>query len=319
MSSIDLTARVAQSLESGELRAIDVERMLDGSRRRGRFRLPSLFAAVGLLTVVSGLAFLYIAGYHALTLTERRFTPFAFPAMLVGAAVLLDRFGRPRWQVELAAMVADVATALAFIGASRAWGGGHSYGADAGAISLALSIVLYLRLRLARLTAWAASVSVIALTTFGTNPHSPGDLAGTFLVQAAGAAIVGVALIRSRPAVATQALYLAALVGYLAGLVGILGDTLFVSNPGVSIWSAELLITTLAAFATAAVLELNGLLWLGSLGSLLCLATALEPGHGRRHWALVTIAVGLGITALAALAGRLRTPPRTLAERPAGD
>lgn len=110
MSSIDLTARVAQSLESGELRAIDVERMLDGSRRRGRFRLPSLFAAVGLLTVVSGLAFLYIAGYHALTLTERRFTPFAFPAMLVGAAVLLDRFGRPRWQVELAAMVADLAT-----------------------------------------------------------------------------------------------------------------------------------------------------------------------------------------------------------------
>ncbi len=315
MSSFDLTAKVSQGLESGDLRAFDVERMLDRSRRRGRFRLPSLFAAVGLLTMVSGLAFLYIAGYHSLTLTERRFTPFAFPAMLMGAAILLDRLRRPRWQVELAAMVADVATALAFIGASGAWGGGQSYGADAGAISLVLSIVIYLRLRLARLTAWAASVSLIALTTFGTSPHSPSDLAGTFLVEAAAAAIVGFALIKTRPAVATQALYVATLTGFLAGLVGTLGDALFVPDPGVSIWAAELLITTLAAFAVAAVLELNGLLWLGSMGSLLCLATALEPGHGRRHWALVTIAVGLGITVLAGLAGHLHTPPRTLTER----
>jgi hypothetical protein len=39
----------------------------------------------------------------------------------------------------------------------------------------------------------------------------------------------------------------------------------------------------------------------------------------RRHWALVTIAVGLAITVLASLADHLRTPPRTLTERAAGD
>ena len=234
MSSFDLTARVAQGLESGDLRAIDVERMLDRSRRRGRFRLPSLFAAVGLLTVVSGLAFLYIAGYHSLTLTERRYTPFAFPAMLMGVAILLDRLRRPRWQVELAAMVADVATALAFIGASRGVGrwselrrrrrrhlaravDRHLPAAAAGSAD---------RLGSLRLVDRADHVRQPART-----PSS--DLAGTFLVEAAAAAIVGLALIKSAPG-GRHSGAVRRHPDRVSGRAGgnLLGDTLFVDGSG---------------------------------------------------------------------------------------
>jgi hypothetical protein len=54
-------------------------------------------------------------------------------------------------------------------------------------------------------------------------------------------------------------------------------------------------LVTLLALAGAATFQLNGLIWLGTLGGLLTLLSVVAPVRGSTHWAHVMVGVGVAV------------------------
>jgi hypothetical protein len=311
----ELVDRTARALEDRSLEPADLRRLLSRASRQRGIDAGGVFRALGLLTAFAGVAFLYIINHHSLSDRAQELTPFVFPAVLLVMAVVLDRVRRPAWEVELAAIVGDISLAVTFVAASGAWGRSRDYGLAAAVISLVVSLVMYSALRLVRLTTWAAAASIVAITTFGVAGDSPRSVAHVFLVQAIIAAVVGFALLRQSRPVAAQALYLATLLALVAGFVGVVADAFGQSSSSVSVWALALFVTTLAALATAATVELTGLLWLGALGALLTLAAVAEPSRSDTHWAYVMMVIGVVLAFAGAFIHHARRPPRAFAEQ----
>ena len=302
----ELVDRTERALDAGALAPADLRRLLGRADRQRAIDPGGLFRALGVLTAIAGAAFLYIIDYGDLSRDAQKLTPFVFPAVLLLGAVALDRIRRPAWEVELCATVGDIVLGLTFVGASSAWGQSRGYGLWAALISLAVSAGMYPALRLVRLTTWAAAASIVALAAFLAADAGPWSIARTFLVQAIIAAAVGAALLGWTRPVATQALYLAALLAELAGTVGVIADAVRSGNSGVSSWAVVLFATALASLALAAVAEIGGLLWLGALGALLTLAAVVEPARSDRQWAYLMVAIGVTLAISGAAVHRAR-------------
>ncbi len=311
----ELVDRTAHALEDRSLQPADLRRLLSRASRQRGIDAGGVIRALGLLTALAGAVFLYIIHYHSLSHQAQKLTPFVFPALLLVAAIVFDRIQRPEWEVELTAMVGDIALAVTFVAASGAWGRSRDYGLAAGLISLAVSVGMYLALRLVRLTTWASAASIVAITTFIAGDETGQSIARVFLVQAVIAAVIGFALLRRSRPVGAQALYLATLMALVGGFVGVVADAFASGSSSVSVWALALFVTTLAALATAATVELTGLLWLGSLGALLTLVAVIEPSRTDTHWAYVMMLIGVVLAVGGAFMHQARKPPPALAEQ----
>jgi hypothetical protein len=312
-----LLDRTASALEDHSLAPADLRRLLARAERFRRIDPGGVVRAFGLLTAYAGVAFLYIVNYGSLSLQAQRYTPFILPALVLVAAVVLDRLQRPAWEIELAAVVGEIALALTFLAASDAWGRSRSYGLWAALLSLGVSLVMYRALRLVRVTTWAAAASIVALATFIAADSNPHSVAHAFLLQGVVAAGAGFALLgRSRP-VAAQALYLGTLLALIGGAVGVVADS-FMSS-GVSEYALALFATTLAALAVASLVELSGLLWLGAFGAVLTLVSVAEPSRGDSHWAWVMVLVGAALAGAGAFIHHARMLPPLGQQRPGTD
>lgn len=304
---LDLTERTGRALENRTLQPDELDRLLSRAERRRQIDSGGLFRALGVLTVFAGVVLLYVVNYHSMGHQDKRFTPFLFPAVLLITAVVLDRRGRPHWEIELCSMVADLAVGITFLAAARAWGGGHDYGLAAGVISLAISIAMYRLVRLVRLTAWAAAAAIVAITGFAFAHSTLHSIAEWAIADAGVAAVIGLLLLTRSRALGAQALYLSTMLALFAGLSGVAADAFNeFGQPVVSIWAGELFATTLLALVAAAVLELTGLLWLGALGALLTLAAVVEPTRGETRWAYLMMAIGVGLAVVGTLIHRNR-------------
>lgn len=305
-----LSTRTAGALADGSLDPADLERLLDRSVGRRRPDVGGVLRALGVLTVIAGAALAYIIRYRELSTQARQLTPFVFPAVILVAAAVLGRLRRPRWEVELAALVGEITLALALIAAEPAWPSPREYGEVGSVVSLVVSLAVYRLLRVARLATWAAAVSLVALMQFAWSHPDPHTVARTFLVEGVVAAVAGLLLLQRARRIACQALYLAALLGLVGGSVGSAADEFF-QYPALSVWVLALFVTTLLALTLAALLELNGLLWLGACGALLTLGWAGDASRRDQHWVYLVVAAGIGLALVGTCLHRLRRPAAT--------
>jgi len=120
-----LLTELSAALARGDVEAADVERLL--RRRRaasGRPDVPSVLRAAGALVCFAGAALLYGIGFSSYPVLAQEVTPFLFPAVALGATVLLHRAQRPDWEVELAGMVGYVALGAATVTSAVVTGAG---------------------------------------------------------------------------------------------------------------------------------------------------------------------------------------------------
>jgi hypothetical protein len=302
-----LVDETARALEERSLEPADLRRLLARSARISRIEPGGVVRAFGLLTAYAGIAFLYIINWSELTQQQQRWTPFIFPALLLAAAVVLDRLKRPSWEVELAAVIGDIALAITFLAASDAWGRTRDYGLAAAVISLIVSVVMYRALGLVRITTWAVAAALVALFTFMSADATPRSVAHMLIIQGVVSAGIGFALLRRSRPIAAQALYLGTLLILVGGVAGAAADSIF--GGGVSEYALLLFCTTLAALGVAATVELTGLLWLGALGAILTLIAVAEPARGDTSWAWRMVLIGLVVAGAGAFIQHARRLP----------
>jgi hypothetical protein len=304
-----LLDQVGEALESGSISRRDLERLLERGRERpstGRPGISGVLAAIGVLVVFIGLALLYTLQWHNLHGTMRTLSPFLFPALALAAAILLDRAGRPVWESELAGLVGFVALGLAFLAAAGAFHPGDDgrFGLVAGATGTAVVIAMHLALRNVRLTGWGLSVALVTLTpSSAAVAGADRDAAGWVLAGQAAVAFAAGGLLLPRLREAAAAAFRAALLlCYMAALAG---------QPEygfrhLSVWHMILSLAVVAAFVLAVSLDLDGLVWIGVIGSLVWLAMAAAVIGTSSGWALAMVLVGLGLVGLSLLVAGLR-------------
>jgi hypothetical protein len=304
-----LLEQIGEALEGGTVSERDLERLLERGRQRPSSSRPGVsgvLAAIGVLVVFVGLALLYTLQWNDLHGSVRTLSPFLFPALALAAAILLDRAGRPVWESELAGLVGFVSLGLAFLAAADSFhpGDDGTFGLVAGAIGTAVVIGMHLAVRDVRLTGWGLSVALVTLTASAAAVAGAGrDEAGWVLVaQAAIAfAVGGLLLERSREA-AAAALRAALLLCYMAAVAG---------QPEygfehLSVWHMIVSLAVVAAFVLAVSLDLDGLVWIGVIGSLIWLGMAAAVIGTSSGWAVAMVLVGLGLVGLSLLVAGLR-------------
>ena len=102
-------------LESGDLAPGRSSGSSTSARRRQRPDAAGVLMALGIAVAYAGAAIAYGVAFSGLSRTAQELTPFLFPAVAIGAAVMLARAGRPRWQAEAAGLIGQIALAAAFL------------------------------------------------------------------------------------------------------------------------------------------------------------------------------------------------------------
>jgi hypothetical protein len=304
-----LLEQVGEALESGRVSQRDLERLLERGRRRPSSSRPGVsgvLAAIGVLVVFLGLALLYILQWHDLHGSFRTLSPFLFPGLALAAAILLHRAGRPLWESELAGLVGFVSLGLAFLAAAESFHPGDDgrFGLVAGAIGTAVVIGMHLAVRNVRLTGWGLSVALVTLTASAAAvAGADRDAAGWVLVgQAAIAGVTGGLLLERSREAAAAAMRTALLLCFMAAAAG---------QPEygfqhLSLWHLIISFAVVAAFVLAVSLELDGLVWIGVIGSLVWLGMAAAVIGSSSGWAIAMVLVGVGLVGLSLLVAELR-------------
>jgi hypothetical protein len=306
----DLIERLTGALERGEIEPGQVEALL---RRRksaqGRPDVPSVLRAAGALICLAGAALLYGIGFSSYPVSVQAVTPFAFPAVAIGAAIALHRARRPAWEVELAGMVGYLAFGLASITSAVATGAGAGFGIVASLAATAIVIALHAALRIVRLTGWGLTASLVAFTGFCSD--AGGILSGATApwwlgLQGVAAIIAGGLLLRRSRAGAEAAWRSAALLAIAAAVAGMAHTSFGRLGP----WHMLLTLAVGASLLAAARFDMGSLMWVGALGSLVWLGTLAVVVGSSASWAVAVIVFGIGLVGLAALIARRRRPPR---------
>ena len=301
----ELLSDVRAALEAGRVDEADVRRLLARTERAGRPGVASVLRAAGAIVILFGLALLFGVGYDGYPYAVQLAGPFFFPTVALAAAVMLHRRRQPQWEIELAGMVGYVALGLAYLAAGAASDAGPGYGLVASALAVAVVAAMHAAVRLARLTSWGLSASLVAFTAFASDMAgfldggtAPWLLAAQFAIALA----AGVALLRRNREAAANALRSAALLALLACVFGI-ADT---GTGTFGLWHVGLTLAVAGTLVVAAAFDLPGLMWIGALDGVIWIGAISAVVGESGSWAVAVILGGAGLVALAALVARLR-------------
>ncbi|HEY8858262.1 MAG TPA: hypothetical protein VIM27_02330 [Gaiellales bacterium] len=301
-----LLAELSAALSRGEVEPADIEKLLR-RRRAGSERpdVPSVLRAAGALVCFAGAALLYGIGFGSYPVLAQEVTPFLFPAVALGAAVLLHRAGRPVWEVELAGMAGYVALGSASVTSAVVTGAGPGAGIVASLAITAVVLVLHAAVRIVRLTGWGLSASLVAFT--GCSADAAGILNGSTVpwwlgVQGVLAIAAGAILVRRSHPGAEAAWRSGAVLGVAAAIAGMAHSGFGHVGP----WHVLLTAVVAACLIGAARFDMGGLMWVGALSSIVWLgALAVVVGQSG-GWAVGVILFGLGLVGLATVIARRR-------------
>lgn len=267
--------------------------------------------ALGAAVVVLGVALAYVAVFPDLPAELQLSTPFAFPAVLFGAHLLVRRRHGP-WAAELSAAVAVIALALAL---TASWSGAGDIPGDrwglgasiAGGIACAVAFPRRPRLLSPPLGMLAAIVSAanFALPVFGIGGAGPHSALLFALSAAAGA---GGALLRHRDRrLAGALLAIAPLLVTAACAVGILSSEGDVDE--VTAWHVALSLAVAAALTIGTALHLPSMIATGSLAGVAWLVLTLPAAGSSVTQALVVVGMGVALVLAGVAGARTRRRP----------
>jgi hypothetical protein len=302
----DLLADLRSALDAGRVDEADVRRLLARSERAQRPRVAGVLRAAGAVVFLFGLALLFGVGYDGYPHAVKLAGPFVFPAIALVATVLLHRRQRPRWEVELAGMVAYVALGMAYLAAGAAADADSTYGLFASVSAVVIVAAMHAAVGIVRLTSWGLTVSLVAFTGFASDAAgflSEGTIPWLFAAQAGVALGTGAAVLRrGAREIGANALRSAALLGLLACTYGI-GDAGSGEFGG---WHVALTLVVAATLVGAAALDLSGVMWIGAIGGVVWVGAIAAVVGESAGWALAVMLGGCGLVGLAVLVSRLR-------------
>jgi hypothetical protein len=307
-----LLDRTRTMLESGELAPEALGRFLDERSPRQRPDAAGILIAVGIAVAYAGAAIAYGVGFSDMGHTARSVTPFVFPAVAIGAAVLLARTGRPVWQVEAAGLIGQVALAAAFVVLAAVVDpeNPEAFGAVCGLAATIEVLACHRLIGSVRLTGWGLSASIVALVSFGaadvgraSDGPSVIGIPGMLLLEAGAAALLTAWLVSRGSDYAPHAARTASLLAVGASVAGLAGHDY---PPELQSWHAVLAITAVLTFVAAAALRMDALIWVGALAGVIWLgyiSTVVDDSTGN---AGLVVLFGLGLVGLGALVRSVR-------------
>jgi hypothetical protein len=301
-----LLTELSDALARGDIEPADVERLLRPRRAASaRPDLAAVLRAAGALVCFAGAALLYGIGFHSYPVFAQEVTPFLFPAVALGAAVLLHRALRPAWEVELAGMVGYVALGAATVTSAVVTGAGPGAGILASLAITAVVLGLHAAVRIVRLTGWGLSASLVAFT--GCSADAAGILNGSTVpwwlgLQGVVAVAAGAFLLRRSHAGAEAAWRSAGVLAAAAAVAGMADGGYGRLGP----WHVLLTAAVAACLLGAARFDMASLMWVGALSSIVWLATLAVVVGRSGSWAVAVILFGLGLVVLATVIGRRR-------------
>lgn len=303
----DLIHRLSDALERGEVDPARVEALL--RRRRpagGRVDVASVLRAAGALVCFTGAAVLYAIGFGGLLTWAQATTPYVFPAAALSVAVLLHRYGRPEWEVELAAATGYVAFGLASAASAVALGAGPGAGAAISLLAAAMVAGLHRLVGIVRLTGWGLTASLVAFTGFVSDAAgllTSSSVPWWLIAQAVAAVPIGAVLLRRGSHAGAEAAWRSSsMLAITAAVAGMSSAGLDRLGP----WHALLTLAVAASLVAAARFGLPSLLWTGALGALAWLVVMSVVVGSSMGWALAVIVLGAGLIVLATLIARRR-------------
>jgi hypothetical protein len=304
-----LLERLAVALADGTVTERDVERLLARALRRPASTRPGaadVLRAIGVLVAYAGLGLLLALEWSGLHQAARTVSPFAFPAVALAAGVILHRARRPDWESELAGLVGFASLGLAFLAAADALNPSNVslYAVVAGTIGAAAVLAVHAALRNVRLTGWGLSIALVTMTGGAAGwAGVDDDRAGwVVLPQSLTAGAAGWLLFHRWRDAAAAAIRTGLLLAYAAALIG-------QPEAGwdhLTIWHLVISVAVAAAFLLSAILDLDGLVWIGVLGALIWLSMVAAVVGSSAGWAISLVAAGAALVGLSLLVAALR-------------
>jgi hypothetical protein len=305
-----LLTELSAALTRGDVEPGDVEKLLRRGRAASRRAdVPSVLRAAGALVCFAGAALLYGIGFHSYPVFVQEVTPFLFPAVALGATVLMHRALRPAWEVELAGMVGYVALGAATVTSAVVTGAGPGAGIVASLAITAVVLALHAAVRIVRLTGWGLSASLVAFT--GCAADAAGILNGATVpwwlgLQGVVAVAAGALLLHRSHAGAESAWRSAGVLAVAAAVAGMADASFGHLGP----WHVLLTAAVAACLLGAARFDMGGLMWVGALSSIVWLGTLAVVVGRSGNWAVAVILFGLGLVGVAPVIARRRGPGR---------
>ncbi|HVG68228.1 MAG TPA: hypothetical protein VM785_08525 [Gaiellales bacterium] len=308
----ELLSRTQTMLESGDLSPEALGRFLDLRAPRRRPDAAAILTALGIAVAYAGVAIAYAIGFEDMSRLAQELTPFAFPAVAIGASVVLAQTGRPLWQAEAAGLVGQVALAAAFVTLAGVLDPQNpaAFGTLCGLAATIEVLACHRLIGSVRLTGWGLSASVVALVSFGaasvgdrSSGDSPIGVSGMLLIEAGAAALLAAWLVAKRSDFAPHAARTASLLAYAAAVVGLLTDEY---PRDLHAWHFVLALTAVFTFLAAAVLRMDALIWVGALGGLIWLGAISQVVGNSSGAAWMVVLAGVGLVGLGALVRTVR-------------
>jgi hypothetical protein len=308
----ELLDRTRGMLESGELPPEALGRFLDQRSRRERPDAAGILIAVGIAVAYAGAAIAFAVGFGDMSRSSQVVTPFVFPVVAIGAAVLLAQTGRPAWQAEAAGLIGQVALAAAFVVLADVLDPENPgvFGTLCGLVATIEVLVCHRLIGSVGLTGWGLSASIVALVSFGAagvGDRSGGPdvigVPGMLLLEAGAAAALTAWLVARGSDYAPHAARTTSLLAVGAALVGLV-ETEYPRD--LDSWHFVLALTAVLTFVAAAVLRMDSLIWVGALASVFWLGTISYVVGDSSGAAGLVVLGGVGLVGLGALVRSVR-------------
>jgi len=306
MQYTELLGRVSRALEQGDITPAELERLLRGRSRDERRRpdAASVLAALGVGVAFAGVALLYAVQFQDMSRGAKLVTPFLFPAAATGLAAVLAASHRPRWQVNAAGMVGQIALAAAFLvaGAVVAPADGARFGAVCAAAAIIEVLACHRLIGSVWLTGWGLSASIVAFCSFSATSAGIDQLGPLLLAEALVAAAVAALLLAGGWELGVAAARTASLLAYGAALAGQDAERWGQA----SVWHLVISVAVVATFLTAALLAIDNLIWVGALGGLVWLGMVADVVGSNTDAGAVVVLAGIGLVVLGGLVAQVR-------------
>jgi hypothetical protein len=306
MQYAEVLGRVSRALEQGDITPADLERLLRVRSRDERRRpdAASVLAALGGGVAFAGVALLYAVQFQDMSRGAKLVTPFLFPAAATGLAAVLAVAHRPRWQVNAAGMVGQIALAAAFLvaGAVIAPADAARFGAVCAAAATVEVLACHRLIGSVWLTGWGLSASIVAFCSFSATSAGVDRLGPLLLAESLVAAAVAALLLAGRRELGVAAARTASLLAYGAALAGQDADLWGQA----SMWHLVISVAVVATFLTAAVLAIDSLVWVGALGGLVWLGMVAAVVGSSSGVGVVVVVSGIGLVILGGLVAQVR-------------